>query len=1033
MHLLDRRAERGRGTKCDQPGTLAGYPGRRHWLARMAMVIVALAALPALASAQAAQASIAGVVRDTSGAVLPGVTVEAASPALIEKIRTVVTDGAGQYRIESLRPGAYTVTFSLTGFNTVRREGIELAGSFAATISPEMRVGAVEETVTVTGESPIVDVQSATKQRVIGEEVLQSIPTGRTQFTAATLIPGMNLNNQDVGGTNIINTTGGSMTIHGSNGNDQRVMIDGLSTANSELAGQASNFLPNMGAVQEMAVDFSSGTADQSTSGVRINIIPREGGNLLRGTLFATGANSGFQASNYTTELRDRGLRTPNSVKMNYDVNPGVGGPLRKDALWFYASARWTKTQNYVGGMFDNKNAGLENVWTYDPDLSRPSFANAFQRSVNARLTWQANQKNKFGFFMDDQGRCQCANVAATTAPEAAISIEYPIQRMASVSWTSPRTNRLLLEARAGFRGENYKYNGISADDPAKRLITVTEQASVNGAPAGLQYHGGGIGGQTATQPYQNTYGRNIDVLFSASYVTGTHASKFGISDTIVLRNESLDDNIYHVSYRFNNGIPNQITQRTTPYKKAQRQPAGIGLYAQDRWTLNRLTLNMGLRYDYLKITIPAQHLDPAPLVPRRNLDLPETDLTTWKDLTPRLGAAYDLSGNGKTALKISIGKYVIAQGVQGPYGDAISPVNRLANFVTRTWTDTTFPVGDPRRSNFVPDCDLTNPLANLECGNLSDTNFGSATPSTTIDPGVLNGWAVRPYNWEFSASVQRELVPRISVDAGYFRRWFGNFAVTDDRNLAPSDFAPFSTSAPADPRLPGGGGYAVDGFVDLNANRATTPPNNLFTLAREYGDQIQTWNGVDLTVNARLRRDLYVQGGVSTGRTLTDNCEILAALPESNPLGLPYCRQQTNFLTQVKFLGSYTVPRVDVQVSGAFQSIPGPAISANRVTLAAQTTLGRAFTNAANKTLNLVEPGTLYGDRLNQLDIRFGKLLRAGKTRTSLNLDLYNAFNVSTVLAENATYSGTAINQWRVPTTIVTARFAKISVQFDF
>src|SRR4026207_2281179 len=252
-----------------------------------------LALVPALAHAQA---SIVGVVRDTSGAVLPGVTVEASSPALIEKIRTVVTDGKGQYRVESLRPGLYTVVFSLTGFNTVPREGIELAGSFLPTVSPAMRVGAVEEAVTVTGASPIVDVQSATKQRVIGEDVLQSIPTGRTQFTAATLIPGMNLNNQDVGGTTIINTTGGSRTTHGSNGNDQRVMIDGLSTANSELAGQASNFLPNMGGVQEMAVDFSSGAADQATGGVRINIIPRDGGNMLKGTLFGTGANSSFQA-----------------------------------------------------------------------------------------------------------------------------------------------------------------------------------------------------------------------------------------------------------------------------------------------------------------------------------------------------------------------------------------------------------------------------------------------------------------------------------------------------------------------------------------------------------------------------------------------------------------------------------------------------------------------------------------------------------------------------------------------------------------
>ena len=345
--------------------------GRRLALLLMTLVLHAAAgATDALA--QAAQASIAGVVRDASGAVLPGVTVEASSPALIEKVRTVTTDGAGQYRIEQLRTGTYAVTFALTGFSTVKREGVELTGSFSATVNADLRVGALEETVTVTGASPIVDVQSATKQRVIDADVLAAIPNGRTQFTAATLIPGMNLNNQDVGGTNIINTTGGTMTIHGSNGNDQRVMIDGLSTANAELAGQASNFLPNMGSAQEVAVDFSSGTADQATGGVRINIIPREGGNQFTGGLFATGATSGFQADNYTDELQARGLRTPNSVKMNYDINPTVGGPLSRDKVWFYGAARFTKTQNYVGGMFHNVNEGIENIWLYQADFEPP-------------------------------------------------------------------------------------------------------------------------------------------------------------------------------------------------------------------------------------------------------------------------------------------------------------------------------------------------------------------------------------------------------------------------------------------------------------------------------------------------------------------------------------------------------------------------------------------------------------------------------------------------------------------------------------
>ena len=752
---------------------------------RIAGVLFASLVLVPVAVLAQGTASIGGVVRDASGAVLPGVTVEASSPALIEKARTVITDGSGQYKIEQLRPGLYTVTFTLTGFNGVRREGIELAGSFAANVNSELKVGAVEETITVTAESPLVDVQSATKQRVLSNEVLTDIPTGRTQFAAATLIAGMNLNNQDVGGTNIINTTGGSMTIHGSSGNDQRVMIDGMSTANSEIAGNASNFLPNFGSVQEMAVDYSSGTADQATGGVRINMIPREGGNVFKGSMFATGVNSSFQGDNYTQALKDRGLRTPNSIKLQYDFNPGFGGPLKENKVWFYWSGRWVKTANYVGGMFANLNAGKPNVYEYAPDPDQRGVNNAFQRSVNLRLTWQANLKNKFSVFADDQGRCQCAIVTATQAPEAATSIQYPIQRMVTAAWTSPVSNRVLLEARFGFRNENYAYYPTPAGDPRLQLIPVSDSG---GLIPGLLYHGPGLG--VATQPYQNTNGRNYEITGSLSYVTGTHALKTGISNTTILRDESISDNDYHVSYIFNSPsnpyvpTPIQIQQRTTPYQKFQRQPLGLGLFVQDKWTLNRLTLNLGLRLDVLRIYIPAQHLGPALLVPTRNIDLPETQVGHFQDLTPRMAAVYDLFGDGKSAVKVSLSKYVIAQGVQGAYGDQLAPVNRLANFVNRNWTD--------NNRNFVPDCDLTNVNAQSPtttgsidtCGAMLDRNFGSATPSTTINPDAIAGFGVRPYNWEFAAGIQQQVLPRMSVDIGYFRRWFGNFSVVDNRAL---------------------------------------------------------------------------------------------------------------------------------------------------------------------------------------------------------------------------------------------------------
>ena len=242
-------------------------------------------AVPAVASAQA---SIAGLVRDASGAVLPGVTVEASSPALIEKTRSVVTDGSGQYKVVDLRPGAYEVIFTLPGFSTVRRSGLELTGSFTATVNVELRVGAVEETITVTGAAPVVDVQSASQQRVLGKDIVDVIPSGRTHFEVATLIPGVQTSNTtDVGGTNAIALV--NLTSHGGRTGDSRVTINGLSTQNAETSGNSSGVLPNISGTQEITVDFAAGSAEMPNGGVRINVIPRDGGNTFKATFFANG------------------------------------------------------------------------------------------------------------------------------------------------------------------------------------------------------------------------------------------------------------------------------------------------------------------------------------------------------------------------------------------------------------------------------------------------------------------------------------------------------------------------------------------------------------------------------------------------------------------------------------------------------------------------------------------------------------------------------------------------------------------------
>jgi len=284
--------------------------------------------------------------------------------------------------------------------------------------------------------------------------------------------------------------------------------------------------------------------------------------------------------------------------------------------------------------------------------------------------------------------------------------------------------------------------------------------------------------------------------------------------------------------------------------------------------------------------------------------------------------------------------------------------------------------------------------------------------------------------------SAQRQLTRGISVDVGYFRRWYGNFGVTDNLNLTAADFNTFSITSPSDPRLPGGGGYTVSGYYNVNPAKVSLPQNNYFTLASNYGEQMQHWNGVDVSANARVRRGFTVQGGVSTGRQETNNCAVIAGLPEAALLTAPYCDEKDNFLTDAKLIGTYDVPKIDVAFSALFYSRPGPVISANKVFLNADIapSLGRPLAgNAQNVTVNMLFPGTLYGDRRNQLDLRMTKNIRVQRLKTGVSFEIYNVFNTNAVLTENATYRDTTQSGWRIPTSIAPPRLLKFSLQLDF
>jgi hypothetical protein len=992
---------------------------------RVTLMLVGFVALvPIMAHAQA---SIAGVVRDASGAVLPGVTVEATSPVLIEKARTVVTDGSGQYRIIDLRPGTYAVTFTLSGFSTVRREAIELTGSFVATVDVDLKVGSLQETITVTGESPIVDIQRTTQQRVFDQQVIEAIPAGRSHINMVVLIPGLAATQPgrgalaDVGGTNNLQNT--QFSIHGGRTSDTRLQLDGVRLGNVLSPGEFSNFVPDTSATQEVAVDYAAVSAEQPFGGLRIDIIPREGGNTFRGTVFATGVNSAWQASNLTDELRNLGLPEPNEMKKAYDINPGVGGPILREKLWFYSSARWQSNQNFIAGLYYNKNEGDPTKWLYEPDTSRRGFFSLEQNGINTRLTWQAAQKHKLAIYYDNQSRIW-DDTRAGVSPESAVAYRFPVLNLAQASWTTPLTNKLLVEVRYAHRGEAFGNQLPEAGSVYRDMVPVLEQSN------NFFYRGkGGDGGVSGLFGYSS---QKINTLVtSMSYVTGAHSFKVGFSDTWASTVSTTESNSRYMMFRFNQGVPNQLTMYGVPLRGESLVKGEIGFYAQDRWTINRWTFTGGIRYDGYRGGYPEQYRGPVPLQPTRDFTFPAVTSMNLHDVTPRLGVAYDLFGTGKTALKTSLGRYVIGVSTIGnPAG--------VSTTTTRNWNDLTFPVGDPRRGNFNPDCDLLDLQLNGECSAVANLTFGQLTSIAEFDEDTRFGWGNRAYNWEFSTSVQHELMPRLGIDVGYFRRWFGNFQVTQLRGLTAADFDRYSVTAPLDSRLPDGGGYLIEGIYNVNPSRvgAGTPYT---ALARDFGDQSEYWNGVDFSANARLQNGVVLQGGISTGRTTSDNCDVIAndqgavfgALAPGAGPSPRGCHVQAAFLTQLKLLGTYLIPVVDMNVAATVQSTPGPVLNANRQFTNAEIipSLGRPLSaQAPNATINMLLPGDMYGDRVNQFDLRIGKTIRFGGRRAAVNLDIYNLLNANPVMQENAAYA-----VWRTPQRIMDARLFKVSGQLDF
>lgn len=1026
--------------------------------ARTLVVCTMVLLAPAVALAQA---TITGVVRDASGAVLPGVSVEAASPVLTEKVRTVVTDGTGQYRIIELPPGAYSVTFTLQGFNTVKREGIQLTGSLTVTADVDLRVGALEETVTVTGESPIVDVQSARRQQVIDGDVLQAIPTSRSYNNVLQLVPGVVAGDGQVQ----LRPTMLLFTAHGGSTEDGRLTLDGINTGASRGGAGVSGYIPDMQNTAEITFSISGNLGEAETGGPQMTVVPKAGTNSLSGSFFISGLNDNMQGTNFDAAQLSV-LAVPAKTLLLRDFQASAGGPILRDRIWYFFNYRGIDSADAQPGIFANKNAGDPTKWHYEPDLSRPGRLDTRRRIYALRLTTQLTPRNKLMLFWDEQP--QCAGAAWTgddgcmsnkdgwiyggtqtngffgPGPNSPETGDYSDihQRVQQVKYTAPATNRLLLEAGFGTYLSQWGYEERPGN-PTADLVRVLEQQPqnfdrngnrVSAACEGCLTVGGNLKYRSSNWPTGYIFAHTWNA--SASYVTGAHSMKFGYQGAY----HRDDDNLFNVItnnqrtlYRFSNQVPNQVTIQAGPWTRKVRTQY-YAFFAQEQWTRNRMTLQAALRFDHAWSHFPEQMIGPDVWIPDAIRVPADRGILGYNDISPRVGVAYDVFGNGRTSLKGNVGRYLHPASNQGRYINA-NPSERTTTLVNRSWNDV--------NGNFIADCDLLNSAAQNNvaaggdiCGVWDDLTFGSQRPSTTLSPSILSGWGARPYDWQLGISVQQQIVPRVSVEVGYYRRWwpiYGAADVTDNLRVGPEDYTEFSVIAPTDPRLPNGGGYPVPGIYNITPAGAVAGVENVQTAANDYGKYTRYWDGVDITAQARLSNGLTLQGGTSSGRLVSDSCAPRAAVPEGTTGSLtnPWCRQVEPLLTQYKALASYIIPKIDVQVAGTFSSRPGVSLSANVIYSSAQVApwLGRPLAVVPNVTVNVIQPQTVFGDRVDQLDLRIGKILRFGRARTSLNVDIVNALNSNDNLAYNAAFGPV----WPAPTSVLTARLFRLSAQLDF
>ncbi|MFN7981467.1 MAG: TonB-dependent receptor [Vicinamibacterales bacterium] len=961
------------------------------------VALACVAGLPAVAHAQSA---IAGVVKDTSGAVLPGVTVEASSDVLIEKTRSVITDGEGAYRIVDLRPGKYNITFTLPGFSTFKREGLDLPANFTATINGEMKVGALEESVTVSGASPVVDTSSNVKAQVLNREVLDAVPSAKTIQSLGQLVVGVSLSSPDVAGSRAMQQT--YFAVHGVGASGTMVTVDGLIT-NGTMGDGSVQAYHNEAMIQEAVYQTAGGAAETITGGLNMNLVPKDGGNKFSGGFKGAKSPKQWQGDNLTSRLTNLGVTGVDKIDNFFEWNVEEGGPIAADKLWFYGAFRKARYDKPIANTFVVP-AGVSFPTGYAACAAKPGsceqgISDEKMDNPIVRLTWQVSPKNKFAAYNDRAMRLRGHAMGSLTDPTTASVVWHtPNFSTGSMKWTSTVTPRLLVEG--GFSYNRERYDNLYQDGIAAPRNTAAWSANVRKSDNSLGYLWGAPSAQLGNYPDRYNIGA------STSYVTGTHSIKVGMQDSFgpYRKYNNANADLYQV---YNNLVPLQVTVLNTPIQYAEYLDANLGLYAQDSWRFNKLTFNYGVRFDYVKQHVMGQAAQQGRFAASPAYD--DIVLPTWKSVSPRTSVVYDVFGNGKTAIRGGFNKYMTAAttGFAGLY----NPTGLVSQNLT--WTDLNgddIAQGDRGCVYQTAGCEIN--FANLP------SSFGVRSLAR-FDPNLS-----RPYQLAFNVGASHEVLPGVAVTAEWFHSTFKNLIARNNVALSAADYTPVSIYNPVT-----GGTVTAYNLAASKAAASDLLDSNDSNLKRKY-------DGLEINFNAKLPKGVRLFGGTSTERTLSNSCSAAA----NNPNLLAFCDQSAAgipFTTSFKLAGTYPLPFYGITFSASLQALAGALLGADALPYGVFTagtgwdpsgnaagpngrstylnvtpttnwtaatcldsskcTVGaRIIPNMtqAGLTIPLVAAQTEYAPRLTQVDLSFGKNFTLGSVKVNPKLDLFNAFN---------------------------------------